>query len=209
MTRRVTCFFCSKRTTNIKFHLKRCKDFRQISSDVFYHNILVYTRFDILTKTLHKKTAKYLKSGTIRRSQKTQEYINEKNIDTYFDDQTSIELKRWFTSPLYGQKYMKSFFFFENDLSFGIIFYNYKRKNNLHYKLLYYPDHIMVHQEQNYIHYILNLPFNLEEHNEIIQIVRRLIKLKTKYCDKKYEVKFIVDEFGGHYPYDSNHIKID
>ena len=202
MAKRISCFFCSKRTRNIKFHLKRCKNFRQISPDVFYHNILIYIRFDKLTITLHKKSAKYLKSGTIKRSQKSKEYINEKNIGECFDEETATELNNWFTSPLYGMKYMKSFFFFENDLSFGIFFYNYKRKNTFHYKLLFYPEYIKVLHNQNYIHYPMNIPDDLETHHKIIEIVKRLIYLKKKYCGQNYDVKFIVDEFGGNYPLD-------
>lgn len=200
--KRSTCFFCNKRSTNMKFHIQRCKKFIQLSPDVFYHNILIYTRFNILTKLLHTKSAKYLKSGTIKRTQKTKEYINEKNINDYFNAQISVELKNWFTSPLYGRKYMKTFFFFENDLSFGIFFYNYKRKNIFHYKLLYYPQHIKVSNNENYmVHYKMNVPYDLETHNKIINIVKRLIYLKKKYCDRNYNVKFIVKEFGGKYPY--------
>lgn len=37
---RVKCFFCNKYTSSMKYHKKKCKDFRQLSKDVFLYEIL-------------------------------------------------------------------------------------------------------------------------------------------------------------------------
>ena len=50
------CFFCKHYTINIKFHIKRCEKFRQISDDVFYNCILSLVRLDKLKDRINKKT---------------------------------------------------------------------------------------------------------------------------------------------------------
>lgn len=189
---RTACFFCKKRTTNMKFHLKRCTKFVQISNDVFEHEIMSHIRIYKLTKTLHTHATDYLKLGC-RNTKVTKELINERNIQLIYDKYT-IDFKKWFTSPFYGQKYMKSYFFFENQLSFGILCFNYKRENNYYYKFLYFPDHYFINKGSGFNNNIqchLNVPHDFYAHGRIVEIVKRLMELNKIYCTNYIEKIYI------------------
>lgn len=49
------CFFCNRYSINIKFHIKRCKKYRQLSNDVFYNCILSFIRLERLKDCINKR----------------------------------------------------------------------------------------------------------------------------------------------------------
>jgi len=61
MARKTKCFFCGIRTTNMKYHLNRCRHFKKIPDDVYFHNIEPQVRYNNLNKALEKFMKKQFK----------------------------------------------------------------------------------------------------------------------------------------------------
>jgi hypothetical protein len=79
---KLKCFFCEKYTVNMKFHVKRCNEFRQISSDVFNNCILSFYRLDKLKHCINMKMYNFVNQQNILKSYPS--FINNEN-DLYLN----------------------------------------------------------------------------------------------------------------------------
>lgn len=150
---KIKCFFCEKYSINIKKHIKVCKDFRQLSDDVFNNCILSLVRLEKLKECINKKMY-YLFNGN---------YFNKDNTISFYNDLNKFYFnQKWFIENIshkdcwkceykdielfiidsfknnnldnilitLGNKNIKSISIFNNDFSkIGIFFHKYTKKN--------------------------------------------------------------------------------
>ena len=134
-----TCFFCSKRTTNMKYHKKYiCKKWVQISSDVLLYEILITTRYHLLIKTL--KNSIYLKEY-LQKNEEKSSIVLEYKLGRLFSFYNPAPLQYYVFQ--YKSVFVLQSFIPESGLRCYIVtYFKYKKKNMFVYHAYHMSDHL-------------------------------------------------------------------